>query len=93
MTRSNDEGKFLKSRPVDRELAGKAVERVSGTLDLVTMQVAVEHGQIYPTLGVSKPKFVDDQNVLPSMMTLKVTSPQCSSDHTLGTCVVSSHRR
>jgi len=93
MTGSNDESKLLEGTRVDRKLAGQAVERVAGTLDLVAVQVAVEDGQIDTTFGVGEPKLVDHQDIMPYTIVSKMTLPQSGSNPALTICFEGSHRR
>jgi len=93
MTGSNDESKLLEGTRVDRELAGQAVERVAGTLDLVAVQVAVEDGQIDTAFGVGEPKFVDHQDIMLYTSVSKMTLPQGGTNPALAICFEGSHRR
>ncbi|WP_339950036.1 hypothetical protein [uncultured Albimonas sp.] len=93
MTGSNDEREFLKGTRVNCELARQAVERIADTLNFIAVQVTVENGQINATLGMGKPKFVNHQDIMPSIMVSKMTRPQRGSNRALAICSEGSHRR
>lgn len=60
----DDHRKFLKCMGVDRKLPREPVKGIAGALDLVTMQITVEHSEVDSTLSVREAKFVDHQDVV-----------------------------
>lgn len=71
MLRNTDGGDLVEDQVVRRALAGEPSQAVSGALDLIALEAAIDDGNVDPRLAMGNAELVDDQS-LPIACVLKL---------------------